>query len=296
MKVIFLGTSSMQPTKDRGLSSIWLDFGKDKVLVDCGEGTQRQLKIAGLKPTKLSKIFLTHCHGDHMLGLGGLIYYLSSNEYKGTLQVYGPKGLKEYYKHLLQSCMFSETIEIKIHEIENGIIYEDDEYYVEALKLEHQALCYGYNFIEKDKRKINLDYIKKHDLEQHPILGKLQKGEDIEWNGKIIKASKGTTLVKGKKLSIVIDTGLCSNALKLAKDADLLISESTFLDNLKEQAKERKHLTAKQAAEIAKKSKVKKLALTHFSQRYKSVDEVEKEAKKIFKNTVLAEDFMEINV
>ena len=133
-------------------------------------------------------------------------------------------------------------------------------------------------------------------MTQHPLLGKLQKGHDIEYNGKKIKVKDATIIKKGKKVTFILDTSYHINCIKLAKDSDYLIIESTYSDKLKDKAKEYKHLTAKQAALIAKKANVKNLILTHFSQRYKNVDELENEAKKEFKNVILATDLLEINL
>lgn len=296
MKIVFLGTGSMQPTKERNLSSIYFQYETENILFDCGEGTQRQMKIAGVKPTKLTKVIISHFHGDHVIGLGGLIRNLEANEYQGTLEIYGPKGLEKFFNNIMNSAYYGNGIKIKLIEIKPGIIIKNDKFIIEAFQLDHSVISYGFSFTEKDKRKINIDYLKKFGLKQHPLLGDLQRGKDIIWNGKKITVNKGTYLVKGKKISFVFDTGYCESAVKLAKEADILVSESTFSIEEKEKAKEYKHLTSEDAAKIAKKSKAKKLILTHFSQRYKDVSEIGKQAKKIFPNTICAEDFMEINI
>jgi len=150
--------------------------------------------------------------------------------------------------------------------------------------------------IEHDKRQINLKYLKKFGLQKHPILKKLQQGKDIVWKGKKIKAKNATIVKKGKKVTLITDTMVCPNIVKLAKGADVLIIESTLMDNMKAKAKEFKHMTAKQVALLAKKAKVKKLVLVHFSQRYKNTKPLEQEAKKYFKNTFCAKDFSKLQV
>lgn len=294
--ITFLGTAATQPTKERNVSGILLTYENENIMIDCGEGTQRQMRIKGLKNTKITKILLTHFHGDHVLGLGGLIRTLGSSAYDKTLEVYGPKDSKKYFSNLMNSSIFNEKVDVKVTELNKGIFFKSDKFRLECIPLNHSAPCLGYSFIEEDKRKINLDYLKKFGLAQHPLLGELQKGRDIEYKGKIIKASKATTLVPGKKVTFLIDTGLCKEAVELAKNSDLLVCEATFAESEKEMAREVKHLTAKQAAKIAKKSKVKKLVLTHFSQRYKTTDQILKEAKSIFKNVECAKDLMEVKI
>lgn len=295
MEIIFLGTSGMQPTKERSLFSILLNYENENILIDCGEGTQRQLKIADLKATKLTKILISHLHGDHVFGLPGLMQNLEVNNYSGLIEIYGPKGIKEFFDFLFRLGVF-ERLRYKITEIKEGIVCEGKSYCIKALKLDHRGACYGFEFKEKDRRKIDINYLKKFGLKQHPILKNLQQGKSIIWNNKKIDVNKATKLIKGKKISFILDTKYCSNCLKLAKDSDILISEATYLDELKDKAEEYKHLTAKQAALIAKKSKSKRLILTHFSQRYKDVNEILKEAKSVFKNTECANDFMKIKV
>lgn len=294
MKITFLGTSAMQPTKERNPSAIFLNYKDENILIDCGEGTQRQMKIIKLKATKLTRIIITHMHPDHTLGLPGMLYNLYANEYNKTLQIYGPKGINDIVKFFIGTI--GKKIKYEIHELKNGIIINENEFFIKATKLNHSIECYGLEFIEKDKRKINLDYIKKFGLKQDPILKKLQKGKNIIWKGKKIEANKSTFLIKGKKVSFILDTKLCKNCYKIAKDSDILISESTFLDNLKEKAEEYKHLTAKQAAEIAENSNVKKLVLTHISPRYGSNKNIFEEAKKYFKNVMVAKDFSEVEL
>ncbi len=284
----------MQPTKERNLSSILLNYDSENILFDCGEGVQRQMKIAKIKPTRLTRVIISHLHPDHTIGLPGLLYNLYANEYKKTLHIYGPKGIREIVRFFIG--FVGKKIKYEIHEIISGTIIKEKKFSVKAIKLDHDIECYGFEFIESDKRKINLNYLKKFGLKQNPILKRLQEGKSITWKGNKIEVDKATKLIKGKKIAFIWDTKLCNNCRKIAKDADLLISESTFIDNLKQKASKYKHLTAKQAAEIAKKSNVKKLILTHISSRYKDGKEILKEAKNIFKNTKVAKDFMEVEI
>ena len=296
MKIKFLGTSSMVPTKDRNHTSILLTYNAENILIDCGEGTQRQLKIASINPCKITKILLTHIHGDHTLGLPGLIQTLGANNYQKTLEIYGPKNTRNFIDNILKTFHLENKIKLTTTEIDKREFLETKEFYLEALPLKHSTYTLAYSFTEKDKRKINLSYTKKFDLTKHPLLGELQKGKDITFKGKKITADKATILKKGKKISFIFDTELTQNCIEISKNADLLIAEATYESDLEEKAKEYQHLTSEQSALIAKKARVKALILTHFSQRYKTPDQSLKEAKKIFKNTQAAKDFLEINI
>ncbi len=296
MKVIILGTSAMKPTRNRSTSSLILINGKDKLLVDCGEGTQRQLLKAKISPTKITSILLSHWHGDHILGLPGLIQTLSRSEYSKTLKIYGPKGTKNFISNLMKFLLTKQKLKYEVKEIsKKEKIIENKESIVTANLLYHSIPCIGYSFQEQAKRKINLKYTKKFGLVKDPLLGKLQEGKTITYKGKKITPDKATTLIEGKKITIISDTGYNKKISSIAKDSDILIIESTFLDKDKERAKDYKHLTSKQAAKIAKEANVKQMILTHLSERYKDKSLLLKEAKKIFKKTTLAKDLMEIN-
>lgn len=298
MKVTFLGTGSMVPTPERNHTSILLSYENENMLIDCGEGTQKQLRIAKIAPTKITKVLITHWHGDHVLGLPGFIQTLGANEYNKVLDIYGPKGSKEYLANMFKGFINEFRIKIRINEIKEGVFFKSKDYRLEAKMLNHSAPCYGYSFIESDKRNININHTKKFGLTRHPILKELQEGKNIVWKGQKISVDDATILRKGKKISFVLDTTYTKKAVELAKDADLLICEATHLEELKEKTEEYKHLTTKQAALIAKEADVKKLVITHFSQRYKEADAkmLEKEAKEVFKETVAAKDFMEISI
>jgi len=291
MKITFLGTGAMQPTRERGLQALHVQCASGQFLFDCGEGTQRQFKGAGLKMTRLDKVFLSHFHGDHVLGFPGLLRSLGANNYQGHLEVYGPDGIEMIMHHMKHAALYRENVSLKLHSLEEGIVYEDDKIKIEAKKLKHSCPCFGFRLTEKGQRKMNLGYLKKFGLEEDPVLGKLQRGEDIVWKGKKISVQRASFLGPSKIAAFVFDTSPCAAALFLAKNADVLITESTFSSEEKEKALEYQHLTAKQAAEIAKKAKAKRLVLTHFSQRYKDVSDLKREAEKIFPNVICAKDF-----
>jgi len=298
MEIIFLGTSSMVPTKDRNHSAFLLIGSTETILFDCGEGTQKQLKIAEADINRITKILISHWHGDHVLGLPGLIQTMASQQYKGNLQVYGPKGSKAYAEAMFNGFAFDKSrLNYEIIEIEkDGVIFNNKDFSIEARKLDHSVPCYGFAYIQEDKRKIKLDAAKKLGISEGPLLGKLQAGETVTVKGKKIHPDDVSTIIKGKKIAYVADTMPCDGAVELAKDSDLLISEATMATKIEGKAEEYKHMTAKQAGMLANQANVKKLIITHFSQRYKSSAELEEEAKDVFYNVVAAYDFMKIKV
>lgn len=293
---MFLGTSSMVPTSDRNHSALLLNYKAEHILIDCGEGTQRQLRKAKFSAAKLTKILISHWHGDHVFGLPGLIQTLIANGFTKELEVYGPKGTKKFFDLMLKAFIIKgNMIKLTIKEIGEGKFFENEDFILEAHKLEH-GHCLGYNFIEKDRRKVLISKLKKYKLTTNPILRELQQGKDIIWNGKKIKVNDVTSLIKGRKISIVSDTGPNKVIAKMCKDATLMISESTYAQDLQKLANERNHLTSQQAATYAKQAKVKNLVITHFSQRYSNVKDLLKEARKIFKKTEAASDFLRISL
>ncbi|MEM7825971.1 MAG: MBL fold metallo-hydrolase, partial [Candidatus Aenigmatarchaeota archaeon] len=192
--------------------------------------------------------------------------------------------------------VFREKLKVKIVEVQEGVFFENKDFKLEAAKMKHPGGCLAYAFIEKDRRNIKITELKKLGFKEGPWLKKLQEGQDVLCHGKRISVAKYTTLKKGKKVVFIFDTKFNQDCVKIAKNADLLISEACFLKEHEGLASERDHLTAEQAAMIAKNADVKKLILTHVSQRYPSKNVVVDEAKKIFKNSALARDFMRIEL
>ncbi|MBT4166195.1 ribonuclease Z [archaeon] len=297
--IIFLGTSSGIPTATRNHTAILLSYKDEKILIDCGEGTQRQFRKAKINPCKITKLLITHLHGDHVFGLPGLFQTLGLNDYNKTLEIYGPKGTKKLIQGIQETFKSTKAVQIKteIKEVQ-GEFFKNNDFSLKAISLEHGTPTNGYIFQEKDKLRIHKDKLKKLKLKNHKDLKKLTQGKDIKINNKTIKSKNLTYGQKGKKISFIFDTKLCSNIKKLAKDSSLAIMESTFFsDKDMKKTKQYKHLTIKEATKIAKDSNVQKLALTHFSQRYEFKEkELLKEAKKIFKETIIAKDFLKVEV
>ena len=301
MNITFLGTSGMVPTKERNVQSIYIDYNGEGTLLDCGEGTQRQITLAGLNAQKIKTILISHWHGDHVSGLVGLIQTLGnfSNGEK-TIKLFGPEGTKEHFEHMMKSCIFETKLEIEITEIPRiegkELILETKDYQIEATSLEHSVPCIGYAFVKKEKLKLLPKKVKELGLKEGPLLGRLQKGESVEFEGRKITPKNVGEVVPSKKIAFIFDTEICDGCYTLAEDADLLVSEAVYKHELEHKAVEYKHMTAQQAARVASESGAKELILTHFSQRYKDVGELEEEAKTIFPNTRCAFDFMKVEL
>jgi ribonuclease Z len=295
--ITFLGTSQAIPTAKRNHTSILLQYSGENILFDCGEGTQRQFRKARLNPCKITRLFITHWHGDHILGLAGLLQTLLLNGYSKTLYIYGPRGTKNDLHQLIDLLVPYNKIPLVVQEVSEGKVLETKDFYVESFPMKHGIPCNAYAFVEKDKIRLDRAKLKKLKLPNSPIIGELVKGKDIEVEGKKIKSKDVVYHEKGKKVAIILDTALIENCHKLAKNSDLVISEAVYLNDEAELAALHEHLTAEQAGEIAKKADAKKLYLSHLSQRYDGNEKLLlKESKKKFKNTFIAEDLMQIRI
>ena len=296
MEIIFLGTSSAVHSKDRNHPSIALKAFGDVMLFDCGEGTQRQILFTKVSPMKISKIFITHYHGDHILGLPGLLQSMGLHGRESKLTIYGPEGLHKIKDAIynLGYCMIEFPIEFI--EIDTDIIEETDEYIISSQRVRHNVPCLAYSIEEKKKPRFLREKAIELGVPVGPAFGKLHNGEEVEIDGKIIKPEQvlGEPR-KGKKITYSGDTRPCEEIIQFAKDSTVLIHESTFLkqDNLN--AEEHAHSTSIDAAYVARESNSEKLILTHISTRYSDdfSEKMLKEAKEIFENTEIAHDLME---
>jgi ribonuclease Z len=227
-------------------------------------------------------------HGDHVLGIPGLFQTLNMNDYQKTLEIYGPRGTERFIDGLEQ--LFKIKIKTQVKEIFSKFL-ETDEFYLEASPMKHDSPCLAYSFVIKDKYRLDKKKLEKLKLPNSPLLKQLSEGKDISFNGKKIKASDVSYHEKGRKITFILDTAYNDAAIELAKDADILVCEASFSNEEQQLASERLHLTAEQAATIAKKANVKHLVLTHISQRYEHNPKIIlNEAKKVFKNVSLAKD------
>jgi ribonuclease Z len=298
IEIVFLGTSAMVPTKERNHSAVFLTYQNEGLLLDCGEGAQRQMRIADIKLTKITRILISHWHGDHVLGLPGLLQSLAASQYSGTLEIYGPKGSKKFLENVLSSFVYSEErLPIKVIEVsKEGLLFDTKTFEIHAYFLSHGIPCIGYSFIEKARWKISVQKLRKMKLKEGSWLNDIQAGQTITIEGKKIAPEDIATKIEGRKIGWIADTAPCESLNYIAQDADILICEATFHSLHEEKGEEYNHLTAKQSALLASRNNTKKLVLTHFSQRYKTTDEILEEAQHYFDQVVCAYDFMKIKV
>ncbi|WP_085991967.1 ribonuclease Z [Oceanobacillus senegalensis] len=301
MELLFLGTGAGVPSKERNVTSIALSLLQEINsiwLFDCGEATQHQILHTSIKPRKINKIFITHLHGDHIFGLPG---FLSSRSFQGgddELTVYGPSGIKEFIETTLRISSSHLTYPISFVEISEGKILEDDYVEVYAKKLDHGIPSFGYRIVEKNKPgELLVNKLKEIGIQPGPIYKEIKENPIVEIDGKSIHRDNfiGPDK-KGRIISILGDTRYVEEHISFIKDSNILVHEATFENEKENLAKEYFHSTTTQAASLALKGNVKNLVLTHISSRYQqnNHEKLLCEAKEIFPNTVLANDFTKI--
>lgn len=299
MELQFLGTGAGMPSKLRNTSSAVLNLsaeGEGLWLFDCGEATQHQILHTSLKPRRISKIFITHLHGDHIFGLPGLI---SSRSFLGgeePLHIFGPVGIKEWLRTTLRLTNTHLTYELVIHEVSEGTVFEDENFNVTSKFLRHVIPSLGYRIEQKSlSGKLLMDEVNKAGVPRGPLLKKLKDGEDIELPDGRIVLSKDVTgePQNGFTVAILGDTSYCQAAIELAHDADILVHEATFDSDTGDLAKAYGHSTINDAAKTAKEAGVKTLIANHISARFMPSDLVKlrKQGESIFPNLFIAEDF-----
>ncbi len=289
IELTFLGTGSSIPTKRRNHPAMLLKYKDENILVDCGEGTQRQFRKAGLNPCKITKILITHWHGDHSFGLPGILQTLVLNGYNRKLGIYGPKGTREWvqrYFDLIGKRALGK-LDVRVSEVAGcnaEVVFDEGEYFVEAKEMDHDCPSVGYAFVVREKSRLDRAKLKKLKIPNSPLLGKLVRGEKIKIDGKVVDGKKLLYREAERRVAFVMDTRYNENAIDLAKDGDLLVIESTFSREESEKLLgDRAHLSSVEAAKIGKKAGVKGLALVHLSQRYEGIPKViRKEAEEVF--------------
>ncbi|MFZ3383255.1 MAG: ribonuclease Z [Candidatus Methanoperedens sp.] len=297
-RVTFLGTGGSLPTPDRNPSSVFVNREGDMMLFDCGEGTQQQMMRAKTGMT-LTCIFVTHFHADHFLGIPGLIQTMSFNGRTEPLDIYGPVWTKQFVNLFIQLGYFKLGFVINAHELQDGDIIDKGEYSIKAVGTDHGIPSLGYVLEEKTRvGRFNREKAIELGVPIGRLFSKLQNGEAVIINGNTILPSQVIGQRRpGRKIVYSGDTRPCENLEKESAGADLLIHDSTLAEDLKDWAIETKHSTSKEAALVAKNANVKQLVLTHISSRYSEKrDVLLHEAKKVFGNSMLAEELMEIEI
>lgn len=297
----FLGTSASAPSVYRGLSAHILKHNEHRFLIDCGEGTQRQILQSGLGFKHLDKVLITHSHLDHILGLAGLVSTYMRWEAMEKLDIYGGKASNERIRDLLYSVVLRNAtppMPINLIDITPGVIFEEDDFIVTAFQVFHRgADNYGFAFQEKSHRPFLAEKAEEMGVPAGPLRRDLVMGKSITLSdGKVILPEDVLgPEKKGVKLVHVGDVGTVDNLLEPCRDADALIIEATYLEEEADMARQFAHLTARRAAEFAIQANVKRLILTHVSRRYREKD-VLIEAQSVFPNSIVARDFDEYKV
>ena len=298
MKLVFLGTSAAQPTENRGLSCICLEREGEILMFDAGEAAQISYMKSDLGWNKKMKMFVTHLHGDHCVGILGLLQTMSMQNRTETLEIFGPSGIDEFIAANIKVLNFGLSFPVLINIVKEGIVLEDDKYLIHACKANHSVTAFSYLFEEKNKPgRFNVEKAKELGIPEGELWNKLQNGNEVTINDKIIKPEQVLGEKRpGVKIGISGDTMPTKELEKFFENCDYLVFDSTFLDEEKEKAQDTSHSTAKQAATLGKNAGVKNLVLTHFSARYK--DEVGhlQEAKEIHDSVITAKDLLEIEI
>ena len=298
MKLVFLGTSAAQPTEKRGLSCICLEREGEILMFDAGESAQISYMKSGLGWNKKMKIFVTHLHGDHCVGILGLLQTMSMQNRTESLEIFGPKGIDEFLAANIKILNFGLSFSILITIVNEGTIYENNKFLIHAAKANHSIAAFSYLFEEKDKPgRFNVEKAKELGIPEGELWNKLQNGIDVINNEKIIKPEQVLGKKRpGKKIGISGDTMPTKELEEFFNECDYLVFDSTFLDEEKQKAQDTCHSTAKQAAELGKNANVKNLILTHFSARYKDEIGHKTEAEQIHNSVITAKDLLEVEI
>lgn len=288
--LVILGSSSQQPTRARNHGAYLIRWNDEGFLFDPGEGTQRQFIFANVAPPCVTHIFVSHFHGDHCLGLGSMLMRLNLDKVTHPIHCYYPASGKMYFDRLRYGTIYHETITVIEHPIENeGVIEDNGRFKIEAYRLEHGVENFGFRITEADKLKFDKEKLKEAKI-FGPNVRLLESEGKLMIEGKEVFLEDVSWIQKGKVVAVISDTRYCNNLLRVAQGATLLLCESTYLEEHKHLAKSHFHLTAKEAATIAKEAGVEILVLTHFSARYLHASDFAEEAAPIFSNVIAAKD------
>ncbi|MEM3184540.1 MAG: ribonuclease Z [Candidatus Hadarchaeales archaeon] len=299
LRIIFLGTTGSIPTKSRGMPSIAIRRESDLLLFDCGEGTQRQMLLAHLSPLKVGAIFITHLHGDHFLGLAGLIQTMSLFSRKEPLSIYCPRGEGERLKSYIFAPRYDLTFDLEICELSDGEEVRMSEYRVVAAEADHSVPSLAYALVENDRPgRLNVEKAISLGVRPGPDFSRLKAGESITLpdGRKVYPSDVLGPARRGRKIVYTGDTIPSEKIVKLSKDADVLIHDCTLGEEFSEKAREGGHSTPLEAAEIARAANVRLLILFHISPRHEDPSPLLEQARRIFPNTIIAEDLMELEI
>lgn len=298
MQILFLGTSGSWPTPKRNVSAVAVKRGPEVLLFDCGEGTQRQFMLSPMSFMQVSRIFVTHFHGDHFLGIPGLVQSMTMGDRQAPLEMYGPRGMKDLVHRMLTLGHFKAGFEVPVREMAGGDSLDFDEYVVRALDAQHTVPALSYALDEKERPgRFDLEKAKALGIPEGPLYRRLQEGQPVVVNGRTFTSD----LVlgpprRGRKIVYTGDTMPSEALVAFSGGADVLIHDATAETSLEEKANRYGHSTARQAALVAKDAGVRTLVLTHVSPRYDDAAPILADATPVFPNTILAEDFLLLDV
>ena len=293
LSIFFAGTAGSVPTPRRGLPAILLRAGGERILLDCGEGTQHQLLRSSVGLPDVDAIFITHLHLDHWLGLPGMIKTFDMRDRDRPLEVFGPPGLTALYQQVMKPIIGRTGYRLDVIELEHHEEVGFDDFVIAAFPVSHRVEAYGYAFVEDDRPgRFDVEAARALGITEGPDFGRLQRGETV--NGVSPEQVVGEDR-PGRRIVYTGDTAPAQSVEIYAHDADVLIHEATFCEDERARARETGHSTARQAAEIARDANVKLLVLTHLSTRYFPRD-IRDEARAVFENTVVPRDFDTIEV
>lgn len=294
------------PTRSRNVSGVALRLIQraEVWLFDCGEGTQHQLLRSDLKLSQLSRIFITHMHGDHVFGLPGLLATCGMAGHATRIDIYGPDDLKQFLHACVEHSRTNFGYPVEVHTIAPGVIYEDEELTVSCLPLKHRIPAFGYRVEEKERPgRFDVEKAAALGIPAGPLYGRLKRGEEITLadGRRIMGAELCGPTEQGRSIVYCTDTTFSENAIELARDADLLIHEATFVEEDEPLARRSMHSTARMAGRVAAEARARRLIITHLSPRYARGNTIEPgalldEARDIFPATELARDFMVVGV
>jgi ribonuclease Z len=298
MKLVFLGTSAAHPTESRGLSCTCLEKDGEILMFDAGEGCQISFLKSRLGWNKKMKIFVTHLHGDHCIGILGLLQTMTLQHRTESIEIFGPKGIDEFIAANIKVLNFGLSFPVVINVVKEEKIIDEKMYSVYACKAEHSVDAFSYVFWEKDKPgRFNLKKAKDLGIPEGELWNRLQNGQEIQVGDKTFKPSDVLGGKRpGKKIGISGDTRPTKKLEEFFKNCDYLIFDSTFSDELREKAIETFHSTAKEAANLAKNANVTNLVLSHFSSRYTDESILLEETKEIHESVITAKDLLKIEI
>lgn len=289
-ELVVLGTGSQVPTRHRNHNAYLLLWDSHGLLFDPGEGTQRQMIYSRVATSQITRILISHFHGDHCLGLAGLVQRISLDEVKHEVEISYPASGQVYVDRMRGASIFHDKSKLKLSPIaKEGVMSDGPDFELSCLHLEHGVETFGYRLQEPDARTFLSEELAKAGVVGRDI-AKLRREGSIETPNGTVRVEDVSTVRKGQSFAFVMDTRYCEAAVELARGVDLLVCESTYLQTEAKEARERGHMTAREAAQVAKEAGADKLVLTHFSQRHPNTNDFLDEAKEVFENVVAARD------